>query len=155
MKIRMKFAAVALSLSLGMIVGYSQIAAAQSQNTPATEQAELTLSPIVQKWFVALTNVNRRAFEKLLTDNVTIELRDLGITQTKDEFIEALDSWEDATKGAILLTRPVSSEPGMDVIETCYKFENNEQLNRETYISSNGQITSVVQELIGETCTGF
>ncbi len=140
---------------LGLLVSTTVPALAQSAVSVAESKGQYSLSPVVQRWFQALTTVDRREFNKLLAEDAKIELRDLGITQTKAEFIEALDNWEDATKGAILLTRPLTSIGGKDVIETCYRFEENEQLNRETYISSQEVITSVIQELIGDKCVGF
>lgn len=138
---------LAISLIVAMIIMLG--------TPPKLAYAQATLSPITQQWFVALTQVKRRAFEELLTEDAKIELRDLGITQTKEEFISALDEWERATRGAILLTHPVSSEAGKDVLEVCYRFESNEQLNRETYYSADGKITKVIQERIGAVCEGF
>ena len=142
-------------IALGMLMGANAPGLAQSSSSNSEQTLQYTLSPIVQRWFLALTTVDRRQFNKLLANDAKIELRDLGITQTKEEFIEALDNWEDATKGAILLTRPMTSVAGKDVIETCYRFEKNEQLNRETYYSSNDEITSIVQEYVGDKCIGF
>ncbi len=120
-----------------------------------TSVAEPEMSPEVQAWFVALTKVNHPRFKDVIAEDAKIELRDLGITQTRQEFLDSLEEWDDATKGAILLTQMISSKNGTDVLEVCYRFENNEQLNRETYKYANGKITSVVQELIGTKCTGF
>ncbi len=116
---------------------------------------EPQVSKEVQAWFTSLAKVNRLALKKLMAEETMVELRDLGIVQTRDEFLDSLDEWKDATKGAILLIQLVSTSPGKDVLEVCYRFENNEQLNRETYLHSNGKITSVVQELIAKECRGF
>ncbi len=116
---------------------------------------EPQMSPEVRAWFVALTKVRHPGFKKLIREDAKIELRDLGIIQTREEFLNSLDEWNDATKGAILLTQMVSSQNGVDILNVCYRFENNEQLNRETYSYANGQIISVIQELIGTKCKGF
>lgn len=116
---------------------------------------ESQMAPEVQAWFVALTKVNHPGFKKLIAEDIKIELRDLDIVQTREEFLGSLDEWEDATKGAILLTQLLSSKDGVDILEVCYRFESNEQLNRETYSYADGKITSVVQELIGTECKGF
>lgn len=116
---------------------------------------EPEMSVEVQAWFVALTKVTHPGFKKLIAEDAKIELRDLGIVQTRQEFLDSLDEWEDATKGAILLTQMISSKDGTDIIRVCYRFENNEQLNRETYHYADGKITSVIQELISKECEGF
>lgn len=116
---------------------------------------EPVMSVEVQAWYVALTKVYHRGFNKLIDDDAKIELRDLGITQTKKEFLDSLDEWEDATKGAIILTQTVSSIEGKDVVEVCYRFESNEQLIRETFEYTDGKITHVIQELIATKCEGF
>jgi hypothetical protein len=116
---------------------------------------EPQMSPEVQAWFVALTKVNHPGFKKLIAEGTKIELRDLGIVQTREEFLDSLDEWDEATKDAILMTQLLSSKDGTDILEVCYRFKNNEQLNRETYTYSDSLITSVIQELIGTECKGF
>lgn len=128
-----------------------QIFAATAQETAKTPE----MSAEVQAWFVALTKVNHPRFKKIIAEDAKIELRDLGIVQTRQEFLDSLGEWDDATKDAILLTQMISSKNGQDVLEVCYRFKNNEQLNRETYKYADGKITSVVQELVGTKCTGF
>ena len=116
---------------------------------------EPEMSGEVQAWFVALTKVTHPGFKKLIAEGAKIELRDIGIIQTRQEFLDSLDEWEDTTKGAILLTQMISSKDGTDIVRVCYRFENNEQLNRETYHYADGKITSVIQELISKECEGF
>ncbi len=122
---------------------------------PAGMAQEPLMSAEVQAWFIALTKVNHPGFEKIIAQGTLIELRDLGITQSREEFLASLDEWEDATKGAILLLQVVSSNDGVDIIDVCYRFESNEQLNRETYSYAEGKITHVVQEMLGDKCEGF
>ena len=117
--------------------------------------SELQMSIEVRAWYVALTKVTHPGFKKLISEDAKIELRDLGIVQTRQEFLDSLDEWEDATKGAIILTQMVSSENGKDVVEVCYRFKNNEQLIRESFAYAEGKITSVIQELIATKCEGF
>ncbi len=144
---RLIFVSVALAVAQASF-SFAQDAVPETVNEPA-------MSSEVQAWFVALTKVTHPGFKKLIAENAKIELRDLGITQTRQEFLDSLDEWEDATKGAILLTQMVSSKDGIDIVRVCYRFENNEQLNRETYHYAGGKITSVIQELISKECEGF
>jgi hypothetical protein len=146
----------AVQKALRLIIVFIAITMAQLPSSFAQETVnEPTMSAEVQAWFVALTKVAHPGFNKLIAEDAKIELRDLGIIQTRQEFLDSLDEWEDATKGAILLTQMVSSENGMDIVRVCYRFENNEQLNRETYHYAAGKITLVIQELISSECEGF
>ena len=133
----------------------SALAALLLLASPAQAVEELQMSLEVREWFKALSQVSPRRFRNIISENAKIELRDLGIVQTREEFLESLDAWNDATKGAILLTQVVSSQGGIDVVEVCYRFTSNEQLNRETYTYASGRIVAVVQEKIGDACTGF
>ncbi len=136
---------------LALIFGLAQASVLLAQDG-AKEPA---MSAEVQAWYVALTKVNHPHFKSLIAEDAKIELRDLGITQTRDEFLGSLDEWEDASKGAIILTYVISSKPGKDVVEVCYRFENNEQLIREMFDYADGKITHVVQEQIATKCAGF
>jgi hypothetical protein len=62
----------------------------------------LAQNSLLDRWYTALFDVNRLAIADLLADDAVITLEDLGVTQTKAEFIEALDEWEDAIKNANL-----------------------------------------------------
>ncbi len=113
------------------------------------------MSGEVKAWFVALSKVSRPRFRELIDRNARIELKDLGIVQTREEFLDSLEQRDDATKGAILLTQVISSQDGVDIVEVCYRFDSNEQLSRETYRYLDGRITSVIQERLGTNCVGF
>ena len=136
-----------------VIVAFSIVQILHSFAQETAKEPEMSAE--VRAWFVALTKVTHPGFKKLIDEDAKIELRDLGIIQTRQEFLDSLDEWEDATKGAILLTQMISSREGTDIVRVCYRFENNEQLNRETYQYADGKITSVVQELISKECEGF
>jgi len=116
---------------------------------------EPQMSGEVKAWFVALSKVSRPRFRELIDRNARIELKDLGIVQTREEFLDSLEQRDDATKGAILLTQVISSQDGVDIVEVCYRFDSNEQLSRETYRYLDGRITSVIQERLGTNCVGF
>ena len=134
-----------------VVLAVVQVPSALAQET----KSELAMSAEVQAWFVALTKVTHPGFKTLIAEDAKIELRDLGVIQTRQEFLDSLDEWEDATRGAILMTQMISSKDGIDVVQVCYRFENNEQLNREIYHHADGIITSVIQELISKECKGF
>lgn len=106
-------------------------------------------------WFEALQTHDKGKVSQLLSNDAVIELKDLGITQTKAEFVDSLDQWAELNKGATILTRFVSSTENTTEIEVCYRFANNEVLTRETYAITNLMISKSVQEEIGKSCPAF
>jgi hypothetical protein len=55
---------------------------------------------LLERWYAALFDADREAISELLSDDATIRLEDLGVTQTKTEFIAALDEWEEIVQTA-------------------------------------------------------
>ncbi|MCR9121521.1 MAG: nuclear transport factor 2 family protein [Phyllobacteriaceae bacterium] len=92
----------------------------------------------------------------LLAEDAVIDLRDLGITQTRDEYLESLDVWADAVAGGTVAHR---IEPGYDATSVaatvCFRFADNEVLNRETFTLSDGLIVNAVFVQLGDDCTDF
>jgi hypothetical protein len=112
-------------------------------------------SAIIEKWYAALTTVDRAAFESLISDSAIIELQDIGIKQTKREFIESLDEWEDAAKGATIRHK-ISTESGDTVsVRVCYTFSGNESLNREDFKIGSGLVVESVQAKIADSCAEY
>jgi hypothetical protein len=116
--------------------------------------AEIIVDPPreVERWFAALGRVNRRDFDKLIAEGAKIILKDLGIEQTKQEFIAALGEWNRATKNASIVYRYESIDDGNASALVCYRFKSNEQLNLESFTFDGEQITGSVQEAKGEDC---
>ena len=106
----------------------------------------------VERWFVALGGVDRREFRNLIADNALINLKDLGVTQTKNEFIASLDEWAAATKEASVVYRYQAISDDNAVVQVCYRFKYNEMLSVEKFTFSNEKITSSVQEKMGNNC---
>ncbi len=106
----------------------------------------------VERWFVALGGVDRREFKNLIADNALINLKDLGVTQTKNEFIASLDEWAAATKEASVVYRYQAISDDNAVVQVCYRFKYNEMLSVEKFTFSNEKITSSVQEKMGNNC---
>lgn len=122
--------------------------------SPAAANGDLPAP--VQTWYEALGAVDRSALENVLADNARIDLRDLGIVQTKSEFLDSLDAWAEANKDAEILTRPGKATNDIGIsVEVCYRFPSNEALFEETFELSDEKITSSVQQQISENCDGF
>ncbi|MBO6554441.1 MAG: hypothetical protein JJ926_14330 [Roseitalea sp.] len=92
----------------------------------------------------------------LLAEGAVIDLRDLGITQTREEYLESLDVWADAVAGGTVAHR---IEPGFDESSVsatvCFRFADNEVLNRETFAIEQGLIVNALFEQIADDCAGF
>jgi hypothetical protein len=112
-------------------------------------------TPVIEKWYAALAAVDRAAFESLISDSAVIELQDIGIKQTKPEFIESLDEWEDAAKGARILHKIETQSDGAVSVRVCYTFSGNESLNREDFKIENRMVTGSVQAKIADSCEAF
>lgn len=111
----------------------------------------------IKPWFQALSPVDREVISELLADNAQIELKDYDITQSKEEFVEALDNWEEAIESgsiAFKIDEDASSEENITT-KVCYKFSSNELMTVETFEFSEGMIVKSVQETIADDCAEF
>ena len=121
--------------------------------SPASAQSSL-----LDRWYTALFDVNRVAIADLLTEDAVIDLKDLGVVQTKAEFIAALDEWEEAVKTANLAWL---LEEGAEADETratalvCYQFPDKELMIREVFAFRDGKIASSTQTTAADTCDNF
>lgn len=134
-------------LSMLLVVAVlSPVLVATAQNT------------LLDRWYTALFDVNRVAIADLLAEDVIINLEDLGVTQTKAEFIESLDEWEDVAKNANLawqLEEDAEVGPNEASVLVCYQFPDNEMMIREVFGFSDSKITSSVQTTVGDSCENF
>jgi hypothetical protein len=106
-------------------------------------------------WFEALRTADGKAFEVLLAEDAEIDLRYLGVVQTRAECIESLGAWGDAIEGGEVLTKAVSAGPQQVVVDVCYRFPSNQKVNRETFSIANEKVTRLVQEETAQDCSAF
>ena len=124
-----------------------------SVSTPAIAQSSL-----LDRWYTALFDVNRVAIADLLAEDAVINLEDLGVTQTKAEFIEALDEWEEVAKNANLawqLEEGTEADVTTASVLVCYQFPDNEMMIREVFGFRDTKIISSVQTTVGDSCENF
>ncbi|WP_027053118.1 hypothetical protein [Mesorhizobium erdmanii] len=110
---------------------------------------------IISRWYSALLVADRTELADLLADDVRIKLDDLGIVQSKQEFIAALDEWKGAVAGAAIRHRIAKSEGGVTTVIACYDFPDNDVLTRETFAVTDNHITASSQAAIAENCEGY
>lgn len=115
-------------------------------------------APLLDVWYTALFDVNRVAIADLLSEEARFELKDLGVTQSKAEFIAALDEWEEIA-GTANFAWQLDPEATLDASQAtalvCYQFPDNELLIREAFGFRDGKIVSSVQSTIGDSCEAF
>jgi hypothetical protein len=67
---------------------------------------------IIDRWYSALLVADRTELSELLADNVRLNLDDIGVVQTKRDFIASIDEWQGAVAGAVIRHRIEKSENG-------------------------------------------
>ncbi|RUW57774.1 nuclear transport factor 2 family protein [Mesorhizobium sp. M7A.F.Ca.US.008.03.1.1] len=110
---------------------------------------------LIGRWYSALLVADRTELSDLLADDVRIKLDDLGIVQSKQEFIASVDEWKGAVAGAAIRHRIEKSEDGVTTVVACYDFPNNDMLMQETFAVTDNRITASSQAAIAENCDGF
>ncbi|UVK42406.1 nuclear transport factor 2 family protein [Mesorhizobium sp. AR07] len=112
-------------------------------------------SAIISRWYSALLVADRTELSDLLADDVRIKLEDLGIVQSKQEFIASIDEWQGAVAGAAIRHRIEKSEGGVITVTACYDFPDNDMLMQETFAVTDNRITASSQAAIAENCDGY
>lgn len=133
------------------------IAGAALALSPSLVSAE-TEAPVLDQWYPALFAADGDTLATLLTDDAEIRLEDLGMTQTKTEFLDSLGEWKDSVEGATFDWKLAPDAPVSDTEATalvCYRFPSNELLTREVFTFVGGGISRSVQTTQGETCGDF
>ncbi len=110
---------------------------------------------LIDRWYSALLVADRTELSELLADDVRIKLDDLGVVQSKQEFIASIDEWKGAVAGAAIRHRVEKSEAGVTTVIACYDFPNNDMLMQETFAVTDNRITASSQAAIAENCDGF
>ncbi|MBZ9679372.1 nuclear transport factor 2 family protein [Mesorhizobium sp. B2-5-9] len=110
---------------------------------------------IISRWYSALLVADRTELADLLADDVRIKLDDLGVVQSKQEFIASLDEWKGAVAGAAIRHRIEKTEGGVTTVIACYDFPDNDMLMQETFAVSDNRITASSQAAIAENCEGY
>lgn len=129
-----------LLISIAMMLMASQTAIAENTD-------------LVSKWYSALKTSNQGIFEELLADDAVLNINPLEITQTKAEYIEALDNWEEVAKDLTLIMKGINSTGETTVTAmVCYRFSENSSLNEERFVFLDGKITNFSQNKRSDEC---
>lgn len=129
-----------LLISIAMMLFASQTAIAEN-------------TELVSKWYSALKTSNEAMFKELIADDATLELNPLEVTQTKAEYIAALNNWEATAKDLTLIMKGVKSTGETTVrAMVCYKFPESSSLNEERFVILDGKITNFSQNTRSDEC---
>tara|TARA_R110002020_G_scaffold47752_4_gene136103 strand:- start:1417 stop:1839 length:423 start_codon:yes stop_codon:yes gene_type:complete len=115
-------------------------------------------SSLLDRWYTAMFDVNRVAIAELLADDAVIKLEDLGVTQSKAEFLEALAEWEDIVKTANFawqLEEGAAVDDSTATALVCYQFPDKELMIREIFAFRDGKIVSTAQSTAADSCDDF
>ncbi|RAZ75324.1 nuclear transport factor 2 family protein [Mesorhizobium atlanticum] len=110
---------------------------------------------IIDRWYSALLVADRTELSDLLSDDVRMKLDDIGVVQTKEDFIASIDEWRSAVAGAAIRHRIEKSENGETTVLACYDFPNNDMLMRETFTVAGGRIVASTQTAVAQDCSGY
>jgi hypothetical protein len=110
---------------------------------------------LIDRWYSALLVADRTELTDLLADDVRIKLDDLGVVQSKQEFIASIDEWQGAVAGAAIRHRIEKREAGVTSVIACYNFPNNDMLMHETFAIANDRITASTQKALAESCEAY
>ncbi|WP_367714657.1 DUF4440 domain-containing protein [Nitratireductor sp. GISD-1A_MAKvit] len=110
----------------------------------------------LEEWFEALRTSDRQKISELLSSDAEIVLNDIGVVQTKQEFLASLDAWEDAAGDDTEIRYRLDEENGKSLMVTvCYDFPGNSVLTSEQFQIENHRIKRSEQSQIAENCDGF
>lgn len=110
---------------------------------------------LVERWYQALLAVDRNGLSSLLADDATIKLTDLGVEQSKSEFIASMDEWQAAVDGAAIHHRIVETQGAVTTVLAYYDFPGNDMLMQETFTISGSLIVENTQATVAENCDSF
>ena len=110
---------------------------------------------LVDRWYAALAAVDSDSLSALLANNAKISLNDLGVEQTKSEFLGSMDEWKEAMTGAAIRHRIESTNGEVASVLVCYDFARNDVLMRETFTVREALITENTQTRLADDCNGY
>lgn len=110
---------------------------------------------VIDRWYVALLSADRAGLSELLSDDARINLTDMDVVQSKQEFLASMDEWQVSAKGATIRHRIEKSEGGVSTVIACYDFPNNDLLMQETFAVAGDRITASSQAIVAENCDSF
>jgi len=121
---------------------------------PAQARASFE-TDLLDRWYILLGQANESGLAGLLSPRATIRLNDIGVTQTRSEFLDSMKEWRAAIKGGNIRYRIETTSAGAAIALVCYEFRSNDLMTRESFRIAQGLITRSEQTTIAEGCRKF
>ena len=105
---------------------------------------------VVDAWYAAGLKADRGQLAQLLADDAVVKLEDLGLEQSRGDFIGSMDEWATAVEGAQIRHKLEKDEDGVATVIACYDFPDNDILMRETFRIAGDKITESTQVTVAD-----
>ena len=109
----------------------------------------------LRSWYTMLQSGSDARIGGLLADNAVIVLEDIGVEQSKAEFMDSLGEWKDAIKGGSVDWKLKKKTSDSATATVCYRFTSGPMMVREDFTFSGEQIVKSVQKQLGSDCEKF
>ncbi|EBX4816798.1 nuclear transport factor 2 family protein, partial [Salmonella enterica subsp. enterica serovar Newport] len=110
---------------------------------------------VLARWYALLQHADANALSGLMARNARVQLVDLGVTQTKQEFLGSMSEFAQAMKGGKIRYRVERAAANSASALVCYNFASNDVLARESFTFQQGLIATSVQETVAQDCNDF
>lgn len=110
---------------------------------------------IIDAWYAALVKPDREKLSSLLAEDAVVRLEDLGMEQSRGDFISSMDEWETAVEGSQIRHRVEKDEGGVATVLACYDFPDNDILMRETFRIDGDRIVESTQVTVADNCDAY
>lgn len=110
---------------------------------------------VLDAWYAALTKPDREQLSALLADDAVVKLEDLGLEQSRGDFIASMDEWETAVEGSQIRHKTEKTEGDVSTVLACYDFPDNDILMRETFRIAGGKIVESTQVTVADNCDAY
>jgi hypothetical protein len=111
---------------------------------------------LMERWYESLAAADGEALAAIMDENAEVVLNDIGIVQTKGEFLESMTEWGDAIDGGSISHKITGGSlvSGL-TLHVCYRFTSGEQLNSEVFSFNRGLVSRSEQTKTADDCSGF
>jgi hypothetical protein len=109
----------------------------------------------ITRWYSMLVAANEDGLASLLSDKAVIKLEDIGITQSKPEFLGTMGEWRIAIAGGGIRHKVEKTSGDVTTVLACYDFAENDILIRETFKIDDGLISENTQARVADDCNAY
>ena len=126
---------------------------------PAHAQETGAGHPILGAWYKALEEANVEKLEELMAPEAVqpfqYEITDLGISQSRSEFIDSMAEWVGAIDGGTITYKITASQASTVTTLVCYQFPDSNFLAEELVELRDQKIIGIKQAGKSDNCEAF